>query len=298
MTIATAMAVLWRIFHAIITRRSRLRPAGRALAALAVLAPTAAPATAADPAATSALCDRAAATAARETGVPLDVLRAIALTETGRKSDGSFRAWPWTVNMEGAGHWFPDRESALAYVARERARGARSFDIGCFQINHLWHGKAFASVEQMFDPIAGARYAADFLAGLHAESGSWSRAAGAYHSRTPALAGRYAARFDRLRATLAGAPAPVELAALPAPEPPRRGIGPARPLVDPATAALRGVLLRAAAAPVVARDAGPGAGNGDGAGSGPERQPGAASLVPLGPGDGPRFIRLEGEPRT
>lgn len=157
----------------------------------------------------SAICDEVADEASRRTGVPLSVLRAISLTETGRKRAGALRPWPWTVNMEGAGHWFDSEDEARAYVYREYKRGARSFDVGCFQINYKWHGQAFRSIEEMFDPLANALYAARFLRGLHAEQGDWGRAAGAYHSRTPEFASRYQARFERLHAGLGAAPAPA-----------------------------------------------------------------------------------------
>lgn len=150
----------------------------------------------------AAICDSAAAFVARESTVPLDVLRAISLTETGRKKNGAFQPWPWTVNMEGVGKWFDDVTAARAYVDRHFARGARSFDVGCFQINYKWHGQAFASIDEMFDPISNARYAARFLTELYEEFGDWSKAAGAYHSRTPKYARRYTARFDRIRARL------------------------------------------------------------------------------------------------
>lgn len=170
----------------------------------------------------AAICDEAAGIVSAESGVPLDVLRAISLTETGRKKGGRFQPWPWTVNMEGVGKWFDDYASAQSYVDRHFDRGARSFDVGCFQINYRWHGHAFASVEEMFDPLANARYAARFLGELHDEFGDWSRAAGAYHSRTPTLARKYAARFNRIRARLPAPPqtpapeAPILLAAAPA----------------------------------------------------------------------------------
>lgn len=152
------------------------------------------------------LCDRAARTAATESGVPPAVMRAIARTETGRQRDGRLQPWPWTVNMEGTGRWFASRRAARAFAMRHFDRGARSFDIGCFQINYKWHGRAFASIDAMFDPLENARYAAAFLKRLHAETGSWPDAAGAYHSRTPALARRYRTRFERIRRRLAGRP--------------------------------------------------------------------------------------------
>lgn len=155
----------------------------------------------------AAICEQVASEASRRTGVPVSVLKAISLTETGRKRGGTFRPWPWTVNMQGKGHWFDSEDDARAYVYKEFRRGARSFDIGCFQINYKWHGQAFRSIDEMFDPLANALYAARFLQTLHAELGDWGRAAGAYHSRTPEFADRYQARFERLHAGLAGSPA-------------------------------------------------------------------------------------------
>jgi hypothetical protein len=151
----------------------------------------------------SEICDMAASEASQREGVPLSVLKAISLNETGRKKNGAFRPWPWTVNMEGKGVWFDSREEAQAYAQKEYDRGARSFDLGCFQINFKWHGENFSSIEQMFDPMANAIYAARFLRDLYAEQGSWEAAAGAYHSRTPEFADRYAARFSRIRNGLA-----------------------------------------------------------------------------------------------
>lgn len=147
----------------------------------------------------SVLCDEVAAEASRRTGVPLSVLRAITRTETGRKRNGAFQPWPWTVNMEGKGVWFDTEDEARSYVYKEYRRGARSFDVGCFQINFRWHGQAFASIDEMFDPLKNALYAARFLKELHTEKGSWGLAAGAYHSRTPEFANRYQARFEKFR---------------------------------------------------------------------------------------------------
>ncbi len=160
----------------------------------------------------AALCDLAARRAARDHGVPLDVLRTITRTETGRGGKQGLQPWPWTVNMEGAGKWFETEDEARAYVFSHFKRGARSFDVGCFQINFKWHGAAFDSIDQMFDPVANAQYAAQFLKKLYAEMGDWSKAAGAYHSRTPTYANRYIARFDSIRADLSPATA---VAALP-----------------------------------------------------------------------------------
>jgi len=147
-------------------------------------------------------CDQAAGVAARKHGIPVDILLAITRVETGRTGQEGLSPWPWTVNLEGAGHWFKTEDQARAFVFRHFKKGARSFDVGCFQINYKWHGRAFGSIEEMFDPILGADYAARLLKKFHTELGSWSEAAGAYHSRTPALSRKYSARFDTIRRSL------------------------------------------------------------------------------------------------
>jgi hypothetical protein len=150
----------------------------------------------------SGVCDDAARSAAQNAGIPDTVMLAITRTETGRAQNGKLSPWPWTVNMEGKGVWFETEDAARTYVFQHYKRGARSFDVGCFQINYRWHGDAFASIDEMFDPTANAQYAAKFLLELYAELGSWSRAAGAYHSRTEDLAEKYISRFERIRLSL------------------------------------------------------------------------------------------------
>ncbi|UOA28812.1 transglycosylase SLT domain-containing protein [Pseudosulfitobacter sp. DSM 107133] len=159
---------------------------------------------------TQTICDDAAAKVAAESEVPLPVLRAITRVETGRTRNGITVPWPWTVNMEGVGKWFETEDAARAYVFKRFKSGARSFDVGCFQINYKWHGHAFASIEEMFDPLANTRYAAQFLSALHLELGSWSKAAGAYHSRTKEFADKYVKRFDSVHAVLASQAPPLQ----------------------------------------------------------------------------------------
>lgn len=151
--------------------------------------------TGSDPA---ALCEAAALGAAARHDVPVPVLLAVAHVETGRAGpDGRVRPWPWAVNTGGQGHWPQTRAAALGLARAAHARGQDSFDLGCFQINHRWHGARFASLDAMLDPQQNADYAARLLVRLRARHGTWRAAVGAYHSATPALAARYLERFDR-----------------------------------------------------------------------------------------------------
>ena len=153
-------------------------------------------------------CDRAAVLAAERLGVPVPILRAVTRVETGRRRDGALQPWPWTVNLGGDGFWFDSAAEARAFASGQLARGRRNMDIGCFQVNVRWHGQAFDSTDEMFDPEANALYAAGFLKRLHGEEGDWDRAVAAYHSRTPEYARRYIARYRSVRESLAGAPPP------------------------------------------------------------------------------------------
>jgi hypothetical protein len=120
-------------------------------------------------------------------------LQAIGRVESGRRDPetGHFAPWPWTINAEGEGKYFPTREAAIAHVRQLQARGVRIIDVGCMQVNLHHHPNAFASLEQAFDPLTNARYAARFLTELNGGRADWRQAAGHYHSQTPERAGPY-----------------------------------------------------------------------------------------------------------
>ena len=139
------------------------------------------------------LCHQATAAAERVSGVPDQLLDAISRVESGRydPSQGSVRAWPWTINAEGQGHFYSSRSEAVAAARQFIARGIQSIDVGCTQINLMFHPTAFASLEDAFDPGRNATYAAHFLTELFHQAGSWPHAAAAYHSQTPELGTDY-----------------------------------------------------------------------------------------------------------
>ncbi len=140
----------------------------------------------------SALCRSAIASAERAYGIPDRLMQAIGVVESGRADErGGVTAWPWTINVEGVGYIFDTKQEAVDAVNTHRARGARSIDVGCMQVNLMHHGDAFSSLEQAFDPVANARYAAEFLQKLLAQTGSWPRAAAGYHSMTPDIGADY-----------------------------------------------------------------------------------------------------------
>ena len=144
--------------------------------------------------ATQSLCEAALAGAERAETLPERVLRAIGRVESGRRDPGSqtYGAWPWTVNAEGTGYFYETKADAVAAVRDFQARGMRSIDVGCAQVNLMHHKDAFASLEQAFDPAINAAYAGRFLKSLFQQTGTWPKAVAGYHSMTPELGDPYA----------------------------------------------------------------------------------------------------------
>jgi hypothetical protein len=143
-----------------------------------------------------ALCDSAIATAEYSLRLPPHLLEAIAQVESGRPdpSTGRLQPWPWTINADGEGAFFASKAQAIAAVRSLQARGVRSIDVGCMQVNLMFHPAAFASLENAFDPRINALYAAHFLNALHGDSRDWLGAIAAYHSQTRALGADYRQR--------------------------------------------------------------------------------------------------------
>jgi hypothetical protein len=121
--------------------------------------------------------------------LPANMLVSIGMVESGRAYglSGRVAAWPWTVNVDGAGSYFASKQDAVAFARRAAASGALDVDVGCFQISLQSHPDAFASLDEAFDPVANANFAAGFLNQLKVETGSWDSAIADYHSAVPEL---------------------------------------------------------------------------------------------------------------
>jgi len=124
------------------------------------------------------VCEREMMAAAQQYRVPLGILYAVGLTETGRRNS----LYPHALNIEGKSVFPPSRTAALRDVEAARSHGKKLIDIGCMQINHHYHGDQFRSVEHMLDPRANVQYAARFLKELKGRQGSWTMAVARYHA--------------------------------------------------------------------------------------------------------------------
>jgi hypothetical protein len=123
-------------------------------------------------------CEREMIRAARVHGVPIGVLYAVGLTESG----GGSAMRPFILNIEGRTQDAASVHEAVQHFAAARRSGAKLIDLGCMQINHHFHGRNFVSVEAMLDPARNVDYAARFLKELRAREGSWTMAAARYNA--------------------------------------------------------------------------------------------------------------------
>lgn len=122
----------------------------------------------------------------KQHAIPTGLLHAISKAESGRKDDtGRIVAWPWTMNVQGQGSFFPTKQAAIAAVQAMQAKGIQSIDVGCMQVNLYYHPRAFRTLEDAFEPSKNVAYAAHFLKTLKNDHRSWQRAIAYYHSANP-----------------------------------------------------------------------------------------------------------------
>jgi len=185
------------------------------IAAALVLLPTAsslaAPTGASELLAGVRQCDAALQAAARATGVPLRLLRALAPVESGLRSRAGVAslAWPWTINANRYGRFhFRTRAAAERHLRALLEAGIDNVDVGCMQVNWRWHRRALSSPAAALTPAVNAQYAARMLRAYHDRTGSWAKAVGLYHSRRTGLADAYRLSVSR---TLKGREGPARI---------------------------------------------------------------------------------------
>lgn len=123
-------------------------------------------------------CEGEILRASKKYDVPIGILYAVGLTETGHK--GSLQ--PYALNIEGKAVFARSAAEAERRFAEARRNGKTLIDLGCMQINHRYHADKFGSVGEMLDPRHNVDYAARFLVELKHRHKSWSLAVARYHA--------------------------------------------------------------------------------------------------------------------
>ncbi|KAB0264362.1 lytic transglycosylase domain-containing protein [Microvirga brassicacearum] len=126
----------------------------------------------------SGACEMEMKRASAKYGVPLGMLYAVGLTETGRR--GSLQ--PYAMNIEGKAHFASTSLEAKQRFEAARRGGAKLIDLGCMQINHHFHREKFTSLDSMLNPRDNVEYAARFLKELKGRHESWTMAVARYHA--------------------------------------------------------------------------------------------------------------------
>ncbi len=139
------------------------------------------------------ICAEQTAQAERRMAIPRHLLGAISLAESGRwdADNRANVAWPWTVTSGGQGRFYDTKAEAMAEVEILMTEGVRNIDVGCMQVNLYYHGGAFETLEEAFEPRTNTTYAAAYLKNMYLITGDWTSAAGYYHSQTPSRNGPY-----------------------------------------------------------------------------------------------------------
>ncbi len=132
-------------------------------------------------------------------GIPTTLLYAVALAESGKhvKRLNATQPWPWTLNIEGEGQYFPNRQAAVEAGHQALSTGIRSVDMGLMQVNWGYHRAALRSVESAMDPLYNLQVGARILADCYRARRDWWAAVGCYHA--PANAERAARYSGRVR---------------------------------------------------------------------------------------------------
>ena len=157
------------------------------------------------------LCGKYIETIAEQTNVPPEVIWAVARSESNL---GHLGPWPWTINMRGKGYYFKSKKEMLTFI-HKKTKGKRylSLDIGCMQLNTIYHGHKFKNLEEMTDIYKNMLIAAQYLRELYdvnkrerahkglSNNRIWGYAVGDYHSQRNLRGAKYITRTSKFLMT-------------------------------------------------------------------------------------------------
>ena len=107
-------------------------------------------------------------------GIPKGLLKSMVFVESGNN--------PYAVNSSKKSHHFQSKAQAANFINTSINGGRENLSVGCLQLHYKTHGKYFASVEDMIDPVNNISYAANLLKNLYNKYGNWETAVKIYHS--------------------------------------------------------------------------------------------------------------------
>lgn len=125
--------------------------------------------------------------------IPPGLFYAIALQESGRRG----RPWPWTLNVAGAGSYYPSLGAVWDALNGFVLQRPRNIGVGYMQLTWPYNLHLLTDLYLALEPRENLRLAATLLRANYEETGSWWQATAFYHSRTPWRGRDYAGRVRR-----------------------------------------------------------------------------------------------------
>jgi soluble lytic murein transglycosylase-like protein len=105
-----------------------------------------------------------------------------------RWTDGTFRPWPWTLNVnedkngvKAGARRYANKQTAEQALTLLIRKGIRNIDVGLMQVNLYWHGSKVSNDLELLDPKTNITVAAGYLKDLK-KNNSISKTIANYHA--------------------------------------------------------------------------------------------------------------------
>lgn len=112
---------------------------------------------------------------------------AVAVTESGLNGSPN----PYAMNIAGRAYHAKSVNDMANVIASNWARGVRSIDVGCMQVNLMYHGDKFNQLTDLLHSPTNVEYGASYLIQLATSRGSWREGVMDYHNKTSAARRRW-----------------------------------------------------------------------------------------------------------
>lgn len=145
--------------------------------------------------------------------IPKNLLHAISLVESGTSCKGyppTMRCpWPWTIasSINGVSSMqFANKDEAKHFLRNLLYRRNKNVDVGCMQINVLYHRNGFTSIDELLEPKKNIEYAAKHLHSKYEKCKNWNKAVALYHSANEVHGKKYYAKVMEAKKEIAQHP--------------------------------------------------------------------------------------------
>ena len=88
---------------------------------------------------------------------------------------------------------FKSKDSVLKYV-KSHIKKEKNIDMGCMQVNYMYHPKAFSNLSLAFDPEANVKWSTNLIKNLYDKYGTYKDAVGYYHSYRTIKKNKYSSK--------------------------------------------------------------------------------------------------------